>query len=120
MLDAIHARSGCDRDALDLVGIRVVGDSKEHVETHVLVGERPVDDFGGDEVLVRNEKFATVAGDHGDEAGAQFPDPAESFPECDGIARFDGLVHENDDAGDEVGNDLLQAESDTHADGTGE
>ena len=116
--NAAHRSGRLDGDARDLVGIGVVGDPEGDVEANVFVGERPVDDFGGNEVLVGYEKLPAIARDHRDEAGAKLANPAEGLSERDRIARLDGLVHEDDDPGNEVGDDFLQSEADTDTDGT--
>ena len=115
-----HRRGRLLGDPHHLVRIGIVGDAEVDVDAHEIVGERPVDHLVGDEVLVRDQVFLAVAGDDRDEARAQFPDPAERFAERDRVARFDRPVEQDDDPGDEVRDDLLQAETETDADRAGE
>ena len=100
--------------------VGIVGDAEIDVEADEFVAKGPVDHPVGDEVLVRNEVFASIPGDDGNEAGAQLADPAECAFQRDGVARFDRLVEQDDDAGYEVGDDLLQTEAETEADRPGE
>ncbi len=97
--------------------VAVIGHAELDIEPHQLVGERPVDHLVGDEILVGNEILASVAGNHRDEPGAQFTDPAECFAERDGVAGLDRAVGENDHPGNEVRHHLLQAEAEANTDG---
>ncbi|APG93737.1 hypothetical protein SAMCFNEI73_pC0012 (plasmid) [Sinorhizobium americanum] len=110
---------GVDGDPRNLMWIAVIGGSETHLDTDIVAGKRPVHHLLGNEVLVGDEIFLAVAGDDGDEAGAQVADRAEGFPKRDRVARLDRLVEQDDDPGDEVRHHLLQAEADADADGAG-
>ena len=99
---------GLYRQLADLVRVGIVGDTEIHVEPNKLVAERPIDDPLGDEILVGDQVFATVARHDRNKPRPQLADPAERAFKRDGVARLDRLVDKDDDAGDEIRDDLLQ------------
>src|SRR5690606_41998526 len=98
------------------VRVVVIRRAKIDVDADILAGEGPVDDPLRDEVLVRDEVFAAVAGDHRHEAGAQIAYPPECLAERDRVPGFDRLVEQDDDAGDvgREGRPYTDVEADTH------
>ena len=118
-----HAWDGnrrLDRHAAHLVRIARNVDTERHIEADFLLGVGPVHHALRDEALVRDEHLASVAGDDRDAAGVHRVDPAVAIADRDDVARLDRLVHEQDHAADEIGHDLLQAETQADAERPGE
>lgn len=106
---------------LDGLGhVRLVVDPERNPQAHVLMAVRPVLHAVGDELLVRHQVLDAVAGDHRDVARAQGLHPAVLPGHEDGVPGLDRLVGQQDEACDEVREDLLQAKSEAHADGPAE
>ena len=74
----------------------------------------PIYDTLCNEVFVGDEDAFVVAGDDFGVASGHVIDPAEcaNIRDFDDIAGFDGAIHEKEHARKEVGDSLLQAETD--------
>src|SRR2546430_2574935 len=67
-----HRGGGCDRHRPHLMRIARWVDAELRVESNLILGVRPVHDLSRHQVLVRDQDFTAVAGDHGDVARAHF------------------------------------------------
>jgi len=113
--DPLNAFSGFDAECHCFAGIGIIRDSDRYPEADTLAAERPVLDARNDQLFVRYQMFNPVAGNHGDIPGTKRLDPAISASDANRVARFDRLVHQQNDAADEIADNLLQPEADTHA-----
>src|SRR3984893_13248821 len=119
---------GCLQEQLERnLRIVVVAHVHRELQAYALIRIAPVDERGGDQVLVRNQGVDAVAVPHHHVAAAQLLHPAEitgvragAGGEADDVAGLDGLVHQKDEAADEVARDRLQTEAQPQADGAGE
>lgn len=100
--------------------VRLVVNSERNPQAYVFMAVRPVLHAVGDELLVRHQVLDAVSGDHRDIARTQGLHPAVLPGHEDGIPGLDRLVGQQDEACDEVREDLLQAKSEAHADGPAE
>ena len=100
--------------------IAVVSRVEGHRQTYEIAGISPVGDALGDEVLVRDQIFAAVAGIDRGIARAHIADATEMISNRDDIARLHRFVGEQNDAADQIRHDLLQAEAETDTDRAGE
>ena len=86
------------------------------------VAVAPVYDTLRNEVFVGDEDAFVIAGDDFGVAGGHVIDPAEcaDIGQLYDVARFDGAIHEEQHAGEEVRNPFLQAETNPETNGTAE
>src|SRR5690606_2273239 len=109
-----------EHDGERLVGVRTVGDAD--VDDHSVdgIGQGPVEQAAGDELLVRNDEFALVPVANGGGADANPRDHAVGVAERDDVADAYRPLEKQDDTADEVGDDLLQAEAESDAESSHE
>src|SRR6266404_2010667 len=115
---ARRRRSNVERQFADQPRVGLVIGAEIHLHQRVLVGVGPVDDLLGDQVLIGDQEFAAVAGGDRNIPGLHLVDAASTVADGDEIAGFDRFIRQQDDAADEVGDDLLQAEADADTGGT--
>jgi hypothetical protein len=96
-------------------GSAVVTGAEIDLHQRVLVAIGPVDDLLRHQILVRDQEFAAVAGGDGNIAGLHRADAPRAVADGDEIARLHRFIRQQDDAADEIGDDLLQAEADADA-----
>ena len=104
----------------DLVDIRTVGHTDRYGQAPPGVPEHPVGDIIGDQHGVRHDDIGAVKGL---DQGGPDTDPthiAFHIPGDDPIAGANRALEQQDDAGNEVIDDVLQAEADTDRQGTGD
>ena len=78
------------------------------------VRQRPVDELLGDEGLVGDDDLLPVPVHDSGGAGLDLGDCASQIANGDGVAEPDRLLEQDDEAGDEVREDLLQTEAQAH------
>src|SRR5882724_701404 len=107
--------------------IVVVTHGHRQLQAHALIGVAPVDERARDQVLIRYQGVDAVAVAHYHVASAQLLHPTEitgaragESGEADDVAGLDGLVHQQDEAADEIARHRLQTEAQPQADGAGE
>ena len=114
LLDRLHdqlLRLGQVTAAIDAEGQHDTGDG---------VGQRPVDQLAGDEGLVRHHhRLAVGVGDMGG-ADADLVHRTGHVADGDEVTDAHRALEEDDQAGDEVTEDLLQAETQTDREGGGQ
>ncbi len=98
----VYGGGGLDRHLAHKMRIVVVGGAEVDIEPDKGIGVRPVHHLPGDQVFVRDQVFLAVAGNHRDVACAHLLDPAEGLAQRDHVTRFDRLVEQQDEAGNEV------------------
>ena len=81
------------------------------------VRQRPVDQLAGDEGLVRDDDFLAVEIGNGGGADTDAADRAGEVADGHGIADAHRAFEQDDQAGNEVGEDFLHAETDTQRQG---
>ncbi len=77
-----HARAfgrGAQHQFLRELEVAIIGDGHRNADADVAVGVRPVLDFLGHQILVRDQMLLAVAGDDADRAHADLVDPAEAL-----------------------------------------
>ena len=80
-----------------------------------LIGQGPVEQPAGDELFVRYEQFLLVPVTNGGSADLDPGDDARGVADGDDVADSYRTLEQDDQAADEVGDDLLQAEADANA-----
>ena len=88
-----------------------------HPQAGIGVGVGPVRDRFGNQSLVRDQVFDTIAGDDGNVARTEFIHPAVGVLHGDHVAGLDRLVHQQDDAANQVRDNLLQTKTNSKAHG---
>lgn len=95
--------------------ITAIGNPHRQNNAQYRITQRPVEQPAGDELLVGHQQLLAVKIANGGGADADTRDYAVGGADGHHIAHTDGSLKEDDDAADEVGDDLLQAKTDTHA-----
>ena len=101
----------------DTVRVGSVGDAEFDRDAKDLVLESPVDEIAGDEFAIGDDHTLVVAVD---DRGGPNVDPIDlsgGARDGDDVADADGTFEQKNDSADEVGDDLLQAEAETDAQG---
>ena len=103
-----------DENFRHLFGIGV--HRRRHRQHHAgnRVRQRPVDKLFGNERLVRHDNLFSVPVADGGRTGINAGDAARQVANGDRIADADRLLKQDNQAGDKVGEDLLQAKPETH------
>src|SRR5258705_6936412 len=109
----VRRRGDLDGQLADQPRIGVVVGAEADLHQRVLVGIGPVDDLLRHQILVRDQEFAAVAGGDRDIARLHRADAPRAVADRDEVAGFHRLIRQQADAADEIGDDLLQAETDT-------
>ncbi len=104
-----------EQDVADMLRLTAVADADRDGDADLAVVDGPVGDGFGDEVGVGNDVDDVVIGADPGAAGADVDDIAGGAADLDAVADADGLLKQQDEAGDEVGNGVLQAEADAEA-----
>src|SRR5262245_12389457 len=104
----------------DAVWFGAVGDADVDVEPAHAVRQRPVRHLVGDQAGIRHDDLGTFPGAHRAGADADPLHLAGEGAKLDGVADLDRALEEEDQAGDEVVDDVLQPEADADAEGTGD
>src|SRR5512139_3875398 len=104
-----------EQQRLGLLQIRIVGHLNRQCDPHVGLGQRVVDHRLRDQHLVRNDAFGAVERPEQRIAGVDLADLAVLVVDRDEIADAHRTVEQDDEAGDVVARDLLQAEAESHA-----
>jgi hypothetical protein len=92
------------------------GDAKADARIFVA----PIGDALSDEISVWDDDGNVVIGDHGGAAQADLADLSGYATDFDSVADGNGPLGENNEAADEVADDILQAEPEANADSAGE
>lgn len=113
---AVHALRRSNRQFADLVRAVAVGGAEINIEADKVVGMGPVDHLACDQILVWDQVFFAVAGDHGHVTRTKRIDPAKRIPERDYVAGFDGFIEQDNHTRHKVLHHLLQtkAKADTN------
>ena len=98
--------------------VAVVMHADRQAEPGLGVGVAPVGDGGADEFGVGHDHGDVVVGDHGRAAQADLGHLARNAGHLDAVAQGDRPLRQDDDAADEIVDDVLQAEADAHTDGS--
>ena len=108
------------QDPFDLAGIGSVGHAHRYDDPPDLVVPGPVGDGLADQIAVRNDHFGLV--ERLDLGGADRDalDDALLAARADPVTDADRTLDQQDDARHEVGHDVLQAETDTDRQRTGD
>ncbi len=121
------AFAGLEQNPQGHFRIIAVAHANGQFEADARVGVAPIDHGIGNQLLIGHQHLNAVAVAHHDVAAAQFLHPAEVLGagaalsrETDDIARFDGAIHQQHEAADEICRDRLQAETQSQADRAGE
>src|ERR1051325_6554925 len=93
---------------LNVSRIGTVGDSDRDTEADFGISVTPVDDTGGNEFGIRHDDRDVVIGDNGGAARLDLDDIAFQTAHIDAVTDLDGTLDENDDATDEIADDILQ------------
>ena len=114
------AGSGGDQCLDHLFEVRVVGDPNIDVEALAAITVRPVDYALFDEFAVGHDHRGIVDGANG--GGAHVDGFDIAFGSADGnpVAHGDGSFEEQEDPGNEVGSEVLEAKANTDAEGAKE
>ena len=104
----------------DVLRIVAVGDTERDLDAPLPVAEGPVGDFAGDQHRVRHDDLGAIAGAHHAGADADALDLPAAVGHLDRVADLDGALEQQDQAGHEVVDDALQAETDADADRAGD
>jgi len=75
----------------------------------------PVDDLGGDQLLIRYQRIHPTAIPHHQVAGVDFLHPAVAVADTDDVAWPDRAIEQNQKTADQVAGNLLESKSDAHA-----
>ncbi len=106
--------------ANDVVGIGEIGNAYRYREPAQQIAVREVDDRVGDELRVRNDEARALEGLDFRRAHGNAPDVSLALFQRDPVAHLDRPLDQQDEPGDEVVDDRLQAETDTDGEGTGD
>jgi len=104
----------------DKLRIRSIRHPDRKIESHVPVGVTPIGHSGGDELGIRNDDGNVVVGDDRGRPYRDVHDIAGDRADFDAVADFDGAFDEKDEPADEIIGDVLQAEADPDAEGSGQ
>lgn len=104
----------------DKLRIRSIRYPDRKIESHVPVGVTPIGHYGGDELGIRNDDGDVVVGDNRSGPQCDIDDIAGDRADFDAIADFDGAFDEKEEPADEIIGDVLQAEADPDAEGSGQ
>ena len=102
---------GLEQQFLHQVQVRAVIDAELEGHPGDGVGQRPVDQLPGNERLVRDDDVLAVEVGDGGGADADLAHRARQVADGDGVADPHRAFEQDHDAGDEVGEDLLHAET---------
>src|SRR3989338_8189363 len=91
-----------------------IGHTDLHDDPGNRVVERPIDQLVGDEGLVRHDDFFAVEIGDGGGANADLADRAGQVADGHHVADAHRALEQDDQAGDKIGEDLLQAEAEAH------
>src|SRR5690606_20769482 len=97
--------------------VRLVGQTDFHNDAGDGVVQRPVDQLVGDEGFVRHDDFFAVEIGDGGGANTDFTDRARQVADRHHVANAYRPLEQDDQAGDKVGEDFLQAEAQAHRQG---
>ncbi len=100
--------------------VRTVGDTYPYDDPGDRIAQRPVDEPLGHQLLVGDDHLLAVEVGQGGGANADPRDGAGEGADGDGVTDPHRTLEQYDDAGDEVGEDLLHAKTDTDRQTTGD
>jgi len=118
--DALVFARGLFDEVANFAGVAPVGDADIDLAAHVAVEERPIDDGLFEEVAVGGKDVDAIGAAHADAAVADIGNFALGVLQFNDIADADGLFEHDDNARDEVVEEVLGAEADTDGDGPAE
>ena len=104
----------------DQGGVAAVGHAHHHVTAHRTAVARPVDEARGHELGVGHVDDGVVVGLHDGGAHADLAHAARGGAHFDHVAYLHGAAEDEDQAGEEVVDDGLHAETDTDGQTTGD
>ena len=101
-------------------GVGPGGDVEGNLHRAAAVGVGPVNDLVGDEVAVGQDHVRAVARADDGRADADAPHLTRGISDLDHVAHFHRPFEQQDDARDEIVDDVLQAKSQAHAERPGD
>ena len=105
---------GLQQQLAHQVEVRTITDTHLEGDAGDRVGQRPVDQLTGDEGLVRNDDFLVIEIGHGGGADTDLAHRAGEIADSDHVTDAHRALEQDDQAGNEVGEDLLQTETQAH------
>jgi len=106
-----------NEDFADALGIAVVGDADGKRDADLAVVGGPVGDALIDEFGVGDDDDDVFVGLNPSAAAAEADDVAVGVADLDAVTELDGLLEEQDEAGDKIADDSLKAQADADAEG---
>jgi hypothetical protein len=118
--DARDPRRGRAQSLLGLVRVVRLRDAQRNVKADPVAAEAPVRHRARDEFRVRHDQMDVVVRADDGRAGSDLDDVAHHLVDLDPVADHHGPLEQDDDSGDEVLHDVLEAEADPDAEGGAE
>ena len=109
-----------EQDLHHLLQIGTVGDSYANLNPPPRIAQGPVHEFLRDQGCVRNDRISAIARANRARTDADILHNAGNTPDFDGIPGMNRTLKQKNQPRKKVVNDILQAETDTDAEGAGQ